>query len=103
LAIGAIDEEEDDVGIAKGLECGGAHDVLQRNGGFEQSGGVDEDDLRVVEGQYAGDAIAGGLGPRARDGELLADEAVEQRGLPDVRLSDDGDETGASHWWDWRG
>ena len=52
---------KDHVGVAERLERGGAHDVLQGDRGFEQARRVDEHDLRVVEGEDAGDAVARGL------------------------------------------
>src|SRR4029450_4300636 len=42
-----------------------------------------------------GDAGAGGLGTPRDDGHLLADEAVEQGGLPDVGAAYEGHEAGA--------
>ena len=91
---GGVDEVQDHVGIAQRMDRGGAHDLLQGDGGFEQSRRVDEHGLGVAEGQDAGDALARGLRARAGDGELLADEPVEERRLADVRLADDGNETG---------
>ena len=95
FALGGFDEVEDHVGVMQCVEGGGAHDLLQGDGGFEESRRVDEHDLGVAEGQDAGDAVARGLGARAGDGEFLSDEPVEERGLADVRLADDGDETGS--------
>ena len=94
LFLGGIDQVQDHVGVAKRVNRGGAHDLLERDGGLEEAGRVDEHDLGVVEGEDAGDAIARGLGALARNGELLADEPVEERRLTHVRLADDGDESG---------
>ena len=65
--------------------------------GLEEAGRVGEDDLGIVGGVDADDAVAGGLGLGARDAELLADDAIEERGFAGVGFSDDGDDPGASH------
>jgi hypothetical protein len=60
--VSRFDEVQDHIGIAQGLERGGAHNVLQCDRRFEQARRVDEDGLRVIEGEDAGDAVARGLG-----------------------------------------
>ncbi len=55
---------------------------------------VDEDDLRGFAGENAQDAIARGLRLGRDDGNLLAQQRVQQRGLAHVRLADNGDEAG---------
>ena len=79
-------------------EGGRAHGALQLVARIEQSGRVEHDHLRVVRRADADDAIARGLRLLADDGQLLADDAVEERGLAGVGLSDDGDDSGACHW-----
>ena len=49
-------------------------------------------------GVDADDAIAGRLRLGADDAELLADDAVEERGFAGVGFADDGDDSGARHW-----
>ena len=56
-----------------------------------------EDVLGVAFGPEADDREPGGLGPRAHDGEVLADERVEQGGLADVGGAGEGDVAGAGH------
>ena len=48
-------------------------------------------------GADADDAVARGLRLWADDAELFADDAIEERGFAGVRLSDDGDDSGARH------
>ena len=64
---------------------------------MEQSGGVMDDHLHVAVGADADHAIARGLRLGADDGELLTDDAVQERGFAGVRLTDDGDDSGAGH------
>ena len=51
----------------------------------------------VVGGVDADDAVARRLRLWADDAELLADDAIEERGFPGVGFSDDGDDSGAGH------
>ena len=75
-----------------------AHRLLERVLRVEQPGRVEDDHLHVVGGVDADDAVARRLRLGAGDAQLLADDAVEQRRLAGVRLSDDGDDSGAGHW-----
>ena len=52
---------------------------------------VDEDELGRPDRAQAGDAVARGLRLARGDADLLPDQGVEQRGLADVGLADDGD------------
>ena len=63
--------------------------------GIEQAGQIVEDVLGVALGAEAGHRQAGGLGLGAHDGEVLADEGVEERGLADVGGAGEGDVAGA--------
>lgn len=56
------------------------------------AGGVYEDDLGLVGGEDAFEAVAGGLGSGGGDGDFLADEGVHQGGFANVRPSDNADE-----------
>ena len=68
-----------------------------RYAGLEQARQVVEDVLGVVLGAEAGHGQAGGLGPRAHDGQVLADQGVEEGGLADVGRAGEGDVAGARH------
>ena len=54
-----------------------------------KAGRVDEDDLGVRRRQDPGDAVARRLRLLRGDADLLADQAIEQRRLADVRPADD--------------
>src|SRR5512132_4066682 len=62
-----------------------------------------EDVLDVPFGAQAGDGNPGGLSLRADDGEVSADERVEERGLADVGCPGEGDVSGARHGPEYRG
>ena len=55
-----------------------AHADLHEVGGVEQAGQVVKDVLGVALGPEAGHGKPRRLGARAHDGEVLADECVEQ-------------------------
>ena len=57
----------------------------------EDPAGVDELEVPVPEPVPGGDAVPGHPGQGVDEGLLLAEEAVEQRGLPDVGEADDDD------------
>src|SRR6185437_4833454 len=55
------------------------------------TGGIDEDKILFKEIVPGMDGIAGGAGDVADDGAFLADEGVQERGLADIGLTDDGE------------
>ena len=59
------------------------------------TGRVHEHELRVVGGQDAANRLTGGFRARGCDGNLLADQRVDQRGFADVRAAHHGHESGA--------
>ena len=65
--------------------------------GSSKPGRIEDDHLRVVGGADADDAMAGGLRLGRGDGELFADEPIEQRGFAGVGESGDGDDAGLGH------
>src|ERR1039457_7001702 len=89
-----IDVEEQQVALAEGGAHGVHHALGQERIGFVDAGGVEEDDLGIGEGEHALDGGAGGLGFVGDDGDLGADELVQQRGLAGVGAAQDGDEAG---------
>jgi hypothetical protein len=56
------------------------------------AGSIDEDDLRFGQSDHALDGRPCGLRLIGDDGNLLADEGVQQSGLSGVGPADDGDE-----------
>jgi len=54
---------------------------------------IDQNDLRVFAIEDALNAIAGGLRFRRDNGDFLADESIDERGLPRVGAAYDCDET----------
>ena len=68
-----------------------AHAGLHEIGGLKQSGQVVEDVLDVAVGPEADHRQPGGLSLGAHDGEMGADERVQQRGLADVGRAGEGD------------
>ena len=87
----------DDIGIHDRAHGGFAHRLVQPVFGFEQARAVGEDELRVVPGEEADDGDARGLWLRRYDGEVLADEGVQQCGLADVGSAGEGDGAAAGH------
>ena len=60
------------------------------------TGGIDEYNLPARFGENAQDTMAGGLWLGGDDGQLLADDPVEQRRLADVGSAEDGNSAGDS-------
>lgn len=63
----------------------------------EQAGEVVEDQLAVGGAVEAHHGQSGGLGLGADDGQVGADEAVEEGGLAGIGASGEGDVTGSGH------
>ena len=81
--VGAVDCHE-------GAQNAEMLDVLDDLSLAAHSGGVDEDEL-ILAALYLGVyRVAGGSGNVGDDGALLAGYLVDERGLSDVRLADDG-------------
>ena len=91
-ALAGVDQEQHHVRFLDGQFGLGAHarfqavvvDVLE-------AGRVDQDQVEVAQAAAGEAAVAGDAGPVVDDGELLAGQPVEQRGLADVRPADDGE------------
>ncbi len=65
------------------------HPALHLVAWFEKAGCVYEDDLRILTIQDAFDGVASGLRLGRSDGELFAQDAVEEGGFPRIWLADD--------------
>ena len=88
-----VHDEQYDVGLFDGdlrlLADGGFDDVVGRG---DKPAGVDERERAPGPFGVGVMAVARHAGQVVHDGIAMADDAVEERGLPDVRTSDDGDE-----------
>jgi hypothetical protein len=87
-----LDQEQDHVGRRQRVRDGLVQRLVQRvrMAGLEARG-VDVDELGVVAGLDAGDAVARGLGLARGDRHLGADQHVHQGRLAHVGTADDGD------------
>src|SRR6185437_2250503 len=98
-ALAGVDEVGDDIRVFERAECSLAHGALQGVLRIQESRRVEEDDLEIVAGEDAEDAVAGGLRFGTNDAEFLADEPVEKGGFAGVRLAAEGEDAGVGHWW----
>ena len=90
----SVDHEQDDVGVAhRGLDLA-RHLGIERRPGTARhpAAGVDDAERHAEPVRLEDLAITGDPGAILHDRRLLADDAVEQRRLADVRPADDGDE-----------
>ena len=87
-----VDQEEDDVRLADG-QPGLLLDLLLDGvpGATLEAAGVDDHEASVVPLGGGVEAVARRPRPILDDGRALADDAVEERALADVRAADDGD------------
>ena len=88
-----VEHHADDVHVAHRVERGVHHPHVHPVRRLVNARRVDEHDLPVRIVADTEDAVARGLRLVGDDGELRADEAVEQRGLAGVRQADERDET----------
>ena len=95
--IGRRMEMEDDIHAIELLERELAHAHLHQVRGIQKSRQVVEDVLRVAVGADSGHGESGGLSARADDGEVLADDGVEEGRLADVGGAGEGDVAGSGH------
>ena len=105
--MGHVDDEEDGVAGFEGVVDLLHHAAVELSVGLVDAGGVDEDELGCgvagidfvffAQGDFENAVDAGARGLRfvGDDGELLAEQRVEQCGFPGIGTADDGDETGA--------
>src|SRR3989449_7397690 len=90
-------EVGDHVGVGERAQRVGAHRLMEPVLGREQPGGVGDDELRVVAREDPHDRHAGGLRLGRDDGEMLADEGIEQGGLADVGPAGEDDGAALGH------
>jgi hypothetical protein len=91
-----LHHEQNQVHIADGAHHRLVERFVQRGAvlGLETRG-VHKDELGLVLGADAGDAVARGLRLARGDADLLPHQRVHQRGLAHVGLADDGDQAAA--------
>ena len=91
-AFARIEQHADQIGIVRPTPCRRHHRAVEPPLRREDSGGVDQNDLRVVFDHDAADQGAGGLHLARDDRDLGADQRVDQRGLADIGGADQRDE-----------
>ena len=90
--LGGLNEQEDHVHFIIGRERGVHHVLVHFVLGFVDTGSVDEHELGVGRVHDAEDPVPRGLGLVGDDGDLFAEQMVEECGLADIRTADDRDE-----------
>src|SRR5690606_3515880 len=90
-----LDDEEDDVHLLDRAERLLHHVAVQPLPRAVDARRVEEGNLGVRQGEHAQDAVSRGLRLGRDDGDLLAEQAVEQRALAHVRPADDRAEAGS--------
>ncbi len=85
-----LDDQKHEIDVRDGLLHDADHIVAQLGARLMEARRVDENELRVPFRHDAADAVARGLRFIRDDGDLLPDEAVDQRGFADVRAAGDG-------------
>ena len=95
-----VDDKQDGVGIADGHFGLGAHAPFEAIGiGLLETGGVDDLKAEIAEAGVTDATIARHARRVVDERQLLADEAIEQCRLADVRPSDNGDGRLGCHGW----
>src|SRR5213079_2995426 len=87
ISLRRVGEVNDHICIVESAPRGRTHRFLKRIARTEQPRGVEDNHLCILVAIDANDAIASGLRLRARDAQLLSDDAVEKRRFPDVRFT----------------
>src|SRR6185369_5020774 len=82
-----IDQQEDDIGALDFLPAAFDADFLDFVLGFAQAGGVDDVQRNALDLDGRAQRVACRAGNRRDDGQIVASQAIEQRGLTDVRLA----------------
>ncbi len=90
-----VDHEQQDIGFGDGGLGLGPHAALEALGlGLFKAGRVDDAEFEMAEPAVALAAVAGDAGAVVDQRQALADEAVEERRLADIRTADNGDGEG---------
>ena len=79
--------------VNQGLRHGLHHIAVELGAWQVDARSVEEYQLRLGQVFHAQDTMAGGLWLGGHDGQLGPHDRIEQRGFPDIRSPNDGDET----------
>ena len=99
VAAGGIGQQQHRIGILGPAPGGADHGAVEPAARREDAGGIDEHQLGPAADGDAEDAHAGGLHLRRDDGDLGADQDVQQGRLADIGGAEDGDEAAAVGRW----
>ena len=87
-----IEQHADEVGVMGAAPGGGDHGAVEPSFGREDAGRIDQNDLGIVLDHDAADQGARRLHLARDDGDLGADQCVDQRRLADIGRADQRDE-----------
>ena len=90
-----VEQHADEIGVVRPAPGGRHHGAVEPPLRREDAGRIDQDDLGVVVDHDAADQRAGGLHLARDDGDLGADQRIDQRGLADIGRADQRDEAAA--------
>ena len=93
--LAGVEQHADEVGVMRPGPGGRHHGAVEPSLRHEDAGRVDQDDLGVVVDHDAADQRAGGLHLARDDGDLGADQRIDQRGLADIGSADQRDKAAA--------
>src|SRR5487761_2116954 len=91
-----LDDQDVDVDVGDRRGGGLIQPSAELGARAVHAGRIDEDDLEVLTVQHAANRGPRGVRIPRRDGDLLAENLIQQRGLADVRPTDDRDEPRAN-------
>ena len=94
-AFAGVEQHADQIGVMRPAPGGRDHGAIEPPLRQEDAGRIDQDDLGVVVDHDAADQRARGLHLARDDGDLGADQRVDQRGLADIGRADQRDEAAA--------
>ena len=87
-----VEQHADEIGVMGAAPGGGDHGAVEPSLRREDAGRIDQDDLGVVLDHDAADQRARRLHLARDDGDLGADQRVDERGLADIGRADQRDE-----------
>ena len=93
--LAGVEQHADEVGVMRPAPGGRHHGAIEPSLRHEDAGRIDQDDLGVVVDHDAADQRPGGLHLARDDGDLGADQRIDQRGLADIGGADQRDKAAA--------
>ena len=93
--LAGVEQHADEVGVMRPAPGGRHHGAVEPSLRHEDAGRIDQDDLGVVVDHDAADQRPGGLHLARDDGDLGADQRIDQRGLADIGGADQRDKAAA--------